>query len=141
MSLSVQKVQVWSGELSDRPGAAAGVLEVLARSGADLQFVFTRSQPDDPNAFEILLAPILGPQQTEAAKLVGLSPASNTAMLRVEGHNQPGIGYELMSRLAVANLPLRGMSVSAVGDRFAAHLAFENADAAALAVQVLATLD
>jgi hypothetical protein len=141
MSFSVQKVQVWSGELSDRPGEAAGLLEVLVRSGADLQFVFTRSQPDDPNAFEILLAPIHGPQQTEAAKLVGLAPASNTAMLRVEGPNRPGIGYELMSRLAVANLPLRGLSVSAVGDRFAAHLAFENADAAALGVQVLATLD
>jgi hypothetical protein len=31
--------------------------------------------------------------------------------------------------------------VSAVGDRYAAYLAFENADTATLALQVLATLE
>jgi hypothetical protein len=61
-------------------------------------------------------------------------------MLCVEGTNRPGIGYEIMSLLAVANLDLRGFSISAVGDRFAAYLAFDNADVVTQAVQILATL-
>jgi hypothetical protein len=62
-------------------------------------------------------------------------------MLRVEGANRGGIGYELMSRLAVAGINLRGLSISAVAGHFAAYLALDNTDTAALAVQVLATLD
>src|SRR5262245_20372276 len=42
MALKMHHVQVWSGDIPDRPGAAAGTLELLARSGADLEFVFTR---------------------------------------------------------------------------------------------------
>lgn len=140
MHLQVYKVQVWSGVLPDRPGAAAAMLELLARAGADLKFVFTRPRRDDLETSEILLAPIEGPEQTEAARRAGLTPARDSAMLCVEGANRPGIGYELMSRLAVANLTLRGLSVSALGDRFVAYLAFDNLDTAALALQVLATM-
>jgi hypothetical protein len=140
MAFQIHKVQVWSGEISDRPGAAAAMLEVLARAGADLEFVFTRPHPSHPDASMIFLAPVSGPEQTAAAKVAGLAPAADVAMLCVEGDNRLGIGYELMSRLAVAGLNLRGLSISAVGSRFAAHLAFDNPDTAALAVQLLATL-
>ena len=61
-------------------------------------------------------------------------------MLCVEGDNRPGIGCDLMSALAVANINLRGLSVSALGNRFAAYMAFDNADAATMALQVLASL-
>jgi hypothetical protein len=141
MRLQIQRVQVWSGEIPDRPGAAAATLEHLARAGADLAFVFTRPQRGDPDRSVIMLAPLQGPEQLQAARAAGLGPALDVAMLCVVGDNRPGIGYELMSRLAVAGINLRGLSVSAVGDRFAAYLAFENADVAALALQVLATLE
>jgi hypothetical protein len=140
MGLQIRKVQVWSGEVSDRPGAAAAKLERLARAGADLSFVFTRPHPTNPDMGVIFLAPIVGPEQTRAAQDAGLAPAANVAMLCVEGTNRPGIGYEIMSLLAVANLDLRGFSISAVGDRFAAYLAFDNADVVTQAVQILATL-
>jgi hypothetical protein len=45
-----------------------------------------------------------------------------------------------MSRLAVAGIHLPGLSISALGDRFVAYLAFDNADAAALALRLLANL-
>jgi hypothetical protein len=140
MALQIHKVQVWSGEIPDRPGAAAAALELLARAGADLEFVFTRPHPNRPETAVIFLAPVSGPEQIAAARAAGLGPALDVAMLCVEGNNRPGIGYELMSRLAVAGLNLRGLSISAVGDRFAAYLAFDNPDTAALAIQLLATL-
>jgi hypothetical protein len=140
MVLQMHRVQVWTGEIPDRPGAAAAKLEVLAQAGADLEFVFTRPVRDKPENSAIFLAPIQGAEQQRAAERAGLAPARDIAMLCVEGENRSGIGYALMSRLAIAGLDLRGLSISAVGDRFAAYLAFDNADVATQAVQVLATL-
>ena len=141
MPLQIQKVQVWSGEIPDRPGAAAAKLELLARAGADLEFIFTRPHPNKPDTSIIFLAPIAGQDQIQAARTTNLGPALDVAMLWVEGANRPGMGFELMSHLAVAGINLRGLSVSAVGNRFAAYLAFDNPDTATQALQLLATID
>ncbi len=141
MALQIHKVQAWSGEIPDRPGAAAASLERLARAGADLEFVFTRPHPKKPETSVIFLAPINGPDQIRAARESELGPALDVAMLAVEGDNRPAISYEIMSRLAVAGLNLRGLSVSSVGKRFAAYLAFDNPDVATMALQILATID
>jgi hypothetical protein len=138
MSFQMHKVQVWSGEIPDRPGAAAAKLELLARAGVNLEFVFTRPHRKNPEASVIFLAPVSGPEQIQAAREAGLAPALDIAMLCVEGDNRPGIGYDIMSRVAVANLNLRGISISSLGDRFAAYLAFDNADVTQMAIQVLA---
>jgi hypothetical protein len=140
MRLNISKVQVWSAEIPDRPGAAAAKLERLARAGIDLAFIFTRPHPRQPETGNLFVAPIEGPEQTQLAREIGLTPASDVAMLEVTGDNRLGIGYELMSRLAVAGINLRGLSISSLGDRFAAYLAFDNADTAALALRVLASL-
>lgn len=119
-------------------GAAAAKLEVLTHAGVDLEYVFTRPHPSKRDTGLIFLAPIRGPEQTKAARAAGLAPALDVAMLCVEGEQRPGIGYELMSQLAIAGINLRGLSVSALGDRFAAYLAFDDADTAAQAIQILA---
>src|SRR5262245_52625445 len=106
MALQIRKIQVWSGEIPDRPGAAAASLERLARAGADLEFVFTRPNPKKPDTMVIFLAPITGTEQTQAARASGLAPALDVAMLSVEGTNRAGIGYDIMSHLAVASINL-----------------------------------
>jgi hypothetical protein len=141
MALQIRKVQVWSGEIPDRPGAAAAVLELLARAGADLEFVFSRPHPIKPDTGVCFLAPITGPAQMAAARSAGLGPALDMAMLCVEGKNRSGVGFELMSRLAVGNINLAGLSISSLGERFVAYLAFPNTDTANLAIRLLASLD
>ena len=140
MGFRVHKVQVWSGEISDRPGAAAAKLEVVARAGANLEYIFTRPNPREPDGGVLYVAPINGPEQTQAARAAGLSPASEVAMLCVEGQDRVGLGFEIMRHLAVAGINLRGLSFSSVAERFAAYLAFDNHDAATQAVRVLAEL-
>lgn len=140
MPLQIRRVQVWSGEFPDRPGAAAAKLEMLARAGADLEFIFTRPNPIKPETSVIFLAPITG-DAIEAARAAGLGPALDVAMLCIEGKNRSGMAYDLMSRLAVAGINLRGISISSFADRFAAYLAFDNPDVATQAVQILATID
>lgn len=140
MSLRIYRVRVWSGEIPDKPGAAAVMLERLSRAGADLDFLMTRPHPKDPDTSVLFLAPIEGARPIEAARSAGLSPARNFAMLCIESEDRPGIGSRMMGLLAAAGINLRGISISSVGDRMAAYLAFDNEDNAGLAVQVLATL-
>src|SRR5436305_12497271 len=104
MTLAIRRVQVWSGEIPDRPGAAAGKLEQLARAGTDLEFVFTRPSRCDREASVLFLAPITGPDQVKAARDAGLGPALDVAMLCVEADHRAGISYDIMSRLAVAGI-------------------------------------
>jgi hypothetical protein len=140
MTMAIRRIQVWSGEIPDRPGAAAAKLEQLARAGADLEFVFTRPHRSKPDTSILFIAPITSPEQIKVARDGGLGPALDVAMLCVEGDNRPGIGYDIMSRLAVAGINLRGISISALGGRFSAYLAFDNADVATMALQIMATL-
>ena len=140
MAFRMRKIEVWAGELSDQPGAAAAKLELLARSGADLEFVFTRPQRHRPDNLVLFLAPIQGPEQVLAAQAVGLAPAEDVTMLCVEGDNRPGLGYELVSRLAGSGVNLQGLSMASVGDRFAAYLAFDTADLATLALYILSVI-
>ena len=140
MALRIHRVQVWSGEIPDKPGAAAAMLERLTRAGADLEFLMTRPHSSKPDTGVLFLAPIKGSCQLEAAQTTGLSPARDFPMLCVESDNRPGIGAQIMGMLAIAGINLRGISISSVGDCMAAYLGFENEDSVGLAVQVLATL-
>ena len=141
MALNMHRVQVWTGILPDRPGAAAGMLAKLAKAGTDLAVIYTQPVPDDPCATAIFLAPIQGPSQVEAAEQAGLAPARNQAMLCLEGTNRLGVGHDIMYRLAVAGINLRGISISAIGAHFAAYLAVDDLDAVTQTIQVLAGLE
>lgn len=140
MAFRMHKVQVWTADIPDRPGAAAAILERLAHAGVDLEFVFTRPRRDNLQVSQMFLAPIVDPAHIEAAKQAGLTPARDISMLCVEGDNRTGIGYEIMSRIAVAGINLRGLTVSIINHRYAAYLAFDNADELTMAIQLLATL-
>jgi len=141
MPLQVRRVQAWCGEMPDRPGAASAKLAFLNEAGADLEFIFTRPNPIKPDTSVMFLAPITGPEQMQAARKAELGPALDVAMLCVEGDARPGISYDIMSKLAIAGINLRGIALSHLGKRFAAYLAFDNVDTLTIAVQILATID
>lgn len=140
MAMRMHRVQVWSGDMPERPGAAAAILERLAQAGVDLEFVLTRPRRDNPDASVVFLAPIVEAEHVQAARAVGLTPARDIVMLCVEGDNRPGLGYQIMSRLAVAGINLRGLSVSTLDKKFISYLAFDNADDLTHANQLLAGL-
>lgn len=141
MALQVRRIQVWCGEIANCDGAAAAKLAYLKNAGAELQFVFTRPNPLKPDTSVLFVAPITGPEQMDAARNGGLGPALDVAMLCVEGEPSPNRGYDLMSRLAIAGVNLRGLSVSSTDQRFAAYLAFDSVETLTVALQILATLD
>jgi hypothetical protein len=139
MALKVTKVDLWSAEIADEPGALAGKLEALAAAGVDLSFLFARRQPDKPGTGVVYLAGIQGPAQVKAAKSVGLAKTGTPAALHVEGTNKPGAVHQIATKLAGAGLNLRGVAASVIGSRFVTQLAFDSAEEAKNAAKLLSS--
>jgi hypothetical protein len=138
MSFKVTKLDVWSGEIADRPGGLAEILRQLAATSANLEMVVARRQSEKPGSGIVFLAPLKGRKATAAAAVAGLGPATGVAALRVEGTDRPGLGATMTGAIAEAGINLRGLSAAALGGRFAAYLAFDSpqdADKAAKAMR------
>jgi predicted amino acid-binding ACT domain protein len=140
MDFRLNRVQVWSAEIPDRPGGIADVLAPLAEAGSNLEFIWTRRLDNKPGRGIIFVAPITGPSQTRAAHAVGFNHTNDLILLRIDGSDRPGVGHFLAACLARAGINLRGLSMTAVSGKFVAYVACDSAEDTARAVQALAAL-
>ncbi len=130
MAIQITKVDVWVGEIKDRPGGLGEKLEALAEAGANLEFVISRRAPDKPGTGVVFLAPLRGAAQTRAAKKAGLSKATGLHSLRVEAPDRAGLGARMTQAITEAGINMRGLSAAALGRRTVSYLAFDrDADA------------
>ncbi len=125
MAYTIEKMDVWSGPIKDRPGGLAEKLNALSEAGANLQFVLARRAARGKAI--VFMAPIRGARQTKAAQGVGLSKATDLVGLRVEGPDKPGLGAAMTNALADAGINLRGISAAALGRKCVCYIAFDNA--------------
>lgn len=137
MAYTVQKVDVWAGEIEDRPGGLAEKLATLATAGATLEFLVSRRAPDKPGTGVVFLTPVKGAKQKSAAQRAGLSTTDNLHSVRVEGPDRPGLGTKMTQALAAAAINLRGVSAAALGRRAVTYFAFDSASDATAAIRVL----
>jgi hypothetical protein len=126
MAVTVEKVDVWAGEIRDEAGGLAEKLGVLADAGADLSFLIARRQPDKPGTGIVYLAGLRGAKQTKAAAAAGLAKATDIGCLRIEAANKPGLAAELAGRLGDAGINLRGASASVIGKKCVMLLSFDS---------------
>lgn len=126
MRFKITKVDVWAGELEERPGGLNQKLEALAKAGANLEFVISRRAPEKPGTGVVFLAPVRGAAQMRAAKNAGLSKAPSLYSLRVEAADWPGLGARITRAIAEAGINLRGLSAAAFGRRSVSYLAFDS---------------
>jgi hypothetical protein len=132
--LSVNKVDVWSALIEDRPGALKAKLEALAMAGADLEFLIARRVHEQPGRAIVFLTPLHGQMQLQAAEKAGFKRNQSVYSVRVEGPNEPGIAYRVTTALADAGINVRGVSAGNLGKEFAMFLAFDTQQDADLAV-------
>ena len=137
MAYTINKVDIWSGEIADRVGGLAVKLDPLADAGANLDVVIARRQPNQPGQGVVFLGPVTGARAQKAAAAAGLSKTTVLAALRVEGPNKAGECRRIARLLADAGLNLRGLSAVSLGNKFVAFLAFDNAADAASAARLL----
>jgi hypothetical protein len=137
MAYSVKKVDVWAGEVADRPGGLAATIAALSKAGANLEFLIARRAPDKPGTGVVFLTPIRGTKQKAAAQGTGLSVTDNLHSVRVEGPDRAGLGTKMTQALTDVGINLRGISGAALGRRAVTFFGFDSGADADTAVRVL----
>ena len=137
MAYTIKKVDVWAGEIEDRPGGLAGKLSALSDAGANFEFLIARRAADKPGTGVVFLTPIKGAKQKSAAQAAGLATTDSLHSVRVEGPDRAGLGNKMSQALADSGINLRGISAAALGRRAVTYLAFDSATDADTAIRVL----
>jgi len=137
MAYSVKKVDVWAGEIADRPGGLASTLDAMTKAGANIEFVVARRAPDKPGTGVVFITPIKGAKQKTAAQQAGLGTSESLNSVRIEGPDKAGLGAKLTDARAAAGINLRGISAAALGRRAVSYLAFDSAADSETAVRIL----
>lgn len=139
MSYEITTVDLWFGEVEDRPGALAEKLETLMRAGANLEFAIMRPASDVLAGTSLLfVAPLIGEAQTQAAREAGLDRSGSLHALRIIGPDQPGQVAGMARTLADAGIRVSGLWAAAIGDRSVQYLRLESGADAKRAAQLLA---
>jgi hypothetical protein len=140
MSFKLDRVHVWAGEVMDQAGGVAAKLSLLAQAGANLEYIYTRRQPDKPGTGILYVAPVTGPMAVRAARSAGLHEANAPIVLRVEGDNAAGLGHRLTQQWAVEGLSLHGLMMSVLGEKFVGYVSFDSVADANRAAAILGDL-
>ena len=137
MAYTVKKVDVWAGEIADRPGGLASTLTSMNKAGANIEFVVARRAPEKPGTGVVFLTPLNGVKQKTAAQQAGLATSAGLHSVRVEGPDRAGLGAKMTDALAGAGINVRGISAAALGRRAVSYLAFDSAADSETAVKIL----
>jgi hypothetical protein len=137
MGFKLDRVHVWSGEVADQAGGVSAKLSLLAQAGTNLEFIYTRRQPDQPGKGVLYVAPVTGPLQVRAARSAGLAETNDPVVLRVEGDNQAGLGHRVTQQWALAGLSFQGMSMAVIEGKFVGYVAFDTVADANRAAAIL----
>jgi hypothetical protein len=137
MAYSVKKVDVWAGEIADRPGGLAEKIQSLSNARANLEFLIARRAADKPGTGVVFVTPIKGAKQKSAAQGTGFATTDSLHSVRVEGPDKAGLGAKMSKAIADAGINLRGLSAAALGRRSVSYVAFDSAVDADNAVGIL----
>jgi hypothetical protein len=137
MAYTIKKVDVWAGEIADRPGGLGTTLGALSEAGANFEFLVSRRAPDKPGTGVVFVTPVKGAKQKGAAQAAGLNTTDNLHSVRVEGPDRAGLGTKMTQALADAGINLRGVSAAALGRRAVTYFAFDSAADADTAIRTL----
>lgn len=124
MKYTIKPVEVWAGDILNRPGSLARVLEALTLAGADLEFIVARRVT--ANTSRVFVAPLRTARQRAAARDVELRVAEGIHALRIEGPDKPGLAAALARTCADAGLNMRGVSAAMIGRKCVFYVAFQS---------------
>jgi hypothetical protein len=133
----VDRVDVWTASIADKPGGLSRTLKGVYEAGADLDFVIARRAPDTPGTGAVFLTPIRGDREVEAASTLGFNLASSVDSVRVEGDNLPGAAVNIADVIANADINIRSFSAAVIGPRYIAYIGFDSSSDADRAAKVL----
>jgi hypothetical protein len=135
MAYTVNKIDVWTGRLKDRPGGLADKLDPIAEAGNNCEFVLARR--DKPGSGLVFLSLVRASKQSKAAEKAGLKTDPRLHALRIEGPDKPGLCARVARIVGDAGINLRGLSGVAIGKRCAIVIALDSEKDAAKAQRII----
>ena len=138
MAIKISKMDVWVGEIEDKAGGLAEVLDPVAKTGANFEFIIARRQQERMGSGVLFVTPIKGKRAQDAARSAGLYQAERISTLKVEGDDRPGVTSEISKAIGNAGVSMRGLSGAAIGRKFVHFIGFDSgadADKAAKAIK------
>jgi len=135
MAFTVTQIDVYAGDILNKPGSLARVLEVLSNAGANLEFVIARRITE--NTSRVFVAPLKNKGELKAAADAGLTKATGMHVIRFEGPDRPGLGAWVTRNIASADLNIRGLSTACLKKRCVCYLGFETKAEAVTAMKKL----
>ena len=142
MKLTTTHVDLWSTEIDDTPGGLARTLRAIAEFGAELDYVTASRHPQKPGKGLLWVSSIAKRAPLDRVTDVGLHHADERVLLKVEGHDAPGLGAKLAKAIAEAGVSMKGLSADVRDQRFACYIEFDQAqdrDKAEAAIKALNT--
>lgn len=121
MPYALKQVEVWAGDILNKTGMLARLLEGLSNVGAQLEFLISRRVTD--TTFRVFLAPLSNAKQKKTARDLGLAPAG-MSVLRIAGPDRAGLGSEIARAIADQGINVRGCTAAAVSKHFVLYLGF-----------------
>lgn len=140
MNMIVERVDVWTAGINDKPGGLAKILSGLRDAGADLDFIIARRAPDKPGKGVVFVTPLRGDAEIAAAATLGFNVTRSIQSLRVEGENKPGVAAKVTEKLAAAGINLHGFSAAVIGAKFILFIGFDTTQDAVKAASILKQL-
>lgn len=134
MPYEIERIDVWMGEIEDRPGGLSERLAKLADSGVDLRYGFARRTEQGKGVF---FADPVGAQQARVMRQAGLEKSKDLQALRVSGTNKIGVTAKITRALADQGINLRGLAGAAIGNRCVFYILFDSKDDAKKAEKTL----
>jgi len=136
MGVRVKQITLWRSEVTNRPGALAGMLGPIAEAGGNLKVVMGYRIPGAENRAAVEVYPVSGRRVTAAARSAGLSDSGIPALL-VDGDDRAGLGAAIARGVADAGINMIFLMAQVVGRRYSAIIGFESAAEAKKAASVI----
>jgi hypothetical protein len=95
MSVLVEKVEVWEGQVEDTPGTLSDALASLSASGANLEFTVARRDTKASGNSIVFVGPLRGAKQSAAAGKIGFRRSKTIHAVRVESRDRHGFAAEV----------------------------------------------
>lgn len=136
MPVSVKRIVLWRGRISDRPGALASQLEDLDSPKPGSRIVMAYGEPGGNGEALLELWPPPRKSSAAAGMRQGLAPSGLPTVL-VQGGDRRGFFEEIAGALAAAGINIAFLVHQSLGRRFSAVFGFENDADATRAMRVL----
>ncbi len=139
MEYEITPVDVWVGQVEDRPGGLSSKLaHLMMVTGQTLAFIIARASDARDGSGVLFVAPLSTPEAERAAAEVDLHKSDSMHVLRLVGPDRAGLSAGLAGTLAREEINIAGLSAMSVEGGAVIYILLETAEDAERARKAIA---